>query len=114
MVLTVVKNLPKGASETVHMIAFTPKPLLIELELALVGEHEVMVGQLAKTAIHYVFKPHPGPWLELFARLLGRMPSDYHAWIITEGVPAFVKFEGPLDPTGPIWRIELTSPHWPE
>jgi len=114
MVLTVVKNLPRGASATVHMVAFTPKPLLIELELALVGEHKVMVDQLTKTAIHYVFKPHPGPWLELFARLLGRMPSDYHAWIVTEAVPASVKFEGPLNPTGPIWQIELTSPHWPE
>ena len=114
IVTTVVKNLPKGASATVHLVAFTPKPLLIELELALAGEHKMMVGQLTKTATHYVFKPHPGPWLELFAKLLGRMPSDYHVWVITEGAPAFARFEGPLNPTGAVWRIELTSPRWPE
>jgi hypothetical protein len=115
MVLTVAKNLPRGASATVHLVAFTPKPLLIELELALGAEHKVLVGELEKTAIHYVFKAHPGPWLEFFAKLLGRMPEDSHVWIITdEGVPAFAKFEGPLNPAGPVWRIELTSPRWPE
>jgi hypothetical protein len=114
IVTTGVKNLPKGASATVHLVAFTPKPLLIELELALAGEHKMMVGQLTKTATHYVFKPHPGPWLELFAKLLGRMPSDYHVWVITEGAPAFARFEGPLNPTGAVWRIELTSPRWPD
>ena len=78
-------------------------------------EHKVLVGELEKTAIHYVFKAHPGPWLEVFAKLLGRMPEDSHAWTITdEGVPAFAKFEGPLNPAGPVWRIELTSPRWPD
>lgn len=114
IVITVVKNLPKGAGATVHLVAFTPKPLLIELELEPVGEHKMMVGQLTKTAIHYVLKPHPGPWLELFAKLLGRMPSDYHVWIVTEGAPTFARFEGPLNPTGAVWRIELTSPRWAE
>jgi hypothetical protein len=114
IVTTVVKNLAKGASATVHLVAFTPKPLLIELELVPMGEHKMLVGQLTKTATHYVFKPHPGPWLELFAKLLGRMPSDYHVWVITEGAPAFARFEGPLNPTGAVWRIELTSPRWPE
>ena len=114
IVITVVKNLAKGASATVHLVAFTPKPLLIELALEPVGEHKMMVGQLTKSATHYVFKPHPGPWLELFAKLLGRMPSDYHVWVVTEGAPTFARFEGPLNPTGAVWRIELTSPRWPE
>jgi hypothetical protein len=42
------------------------------------------------------------------------MPADYHVWIATDDVPAFVRFEGPLNPTGPTWRIELTSPRWPD
>ena len=37
MVLTVAKNLPKGASETVHIVAFTPTPRLIQLELVAGG-----------------------------------------------------------------------------
>jgi hypothetical protein len=114
LVLTVAKNLPKGARETVHIVAFTPEPRIIQLELAPAGEHKVLVGDLAKTAIHYVVKPRLGIWLNFFARVLGSMPPDYHAWIITDEVPAFVRFEGPLYTTGPVWRIELTSPHWPD
>jgi hypothetical protein len=114
LVVTVVKNLAKGATATVHLVAFTPKPLLIELELEPVGEHKMMVGQLTKSATHYMLKPHPGPWLEFFAKLLGRMPANYNVWIISEGAPAFARFEGPLNPIGAIWRMELTSPRWPE
>jgi hypothetical protein len=114
MVLTVAKNLLKGAGETVHFVAFTPAPRLIQLELAPAGDQKVVIGEFAKTATHYVFKPILGTGLKLFATLLGRVPPDNHAWIVTEGVPAFVRFEGPLSPTGPIWRIELTTPRWPD
>ncbi len=34
MVVTVAKNLPKGSGETVHVVAFMPKPRLMQLELA--------------------------------------------------------------------------------
>jgi hypothetical protein len=112
MVLTVVKNLPRGAGETVHMVAFTPAPKLIRLKLVPAGEHKVLVGGSEKTATHYVLKPMPGFWLKLFTSLLGRMPQDNHAWIVTADVPAFVRFEGPLYMKGPVWRIELTTPRW--
>lgn len=114
MILTVVKDLPTGAGETVHYVAFTPAPRLIRLELAPAGEQKVMVGVLTKTAVHYVLKPKLGMWLKVFATLLGRVPPDEHVWIVPDDVPAFVRFEGPLYPTGPVWRIELTSPSWPQ
>ena len=114
MVLTVVKNLPKGARATVHVVAFTPSPRLIELDITPSGEHKMMVGKLTKTATHYIFKPQLGSWLTLFATLLRRVPADYHVWVATDDVPAFVRFEGPLTPTGAVWRIELTSPRWLE
>jgi len=111
MAATIAKNLPKGAGATFHMVAFTPKPLLIELEIALGKELRMQVGELSKPANHYVLAAHPGPWLEFFGKLFGRMPADSHIWIITDGgVPAFSRYEGPLDPKGPLWRIELTSP----
>jgi hypothetical protein len=113
MVITIAKNLPKGASETVHIVAFTPTPRLIQLELAPAGEQKVLIGELARSAIHYQLKPRLGTWLKLFATLLGRMPPDSHAWILTDEVPAFVKFEGQLYTSGPIWRIEMISPRLP-
>lgn len=114
MVIMVAKNLPKGASETVHIVAFTPTPRLIQLEFAPEGEHKVLVGELAKTATHYVLKPQLGTWLNLFATVLGRVPSESHAWIISDELPAFARFEGELVTMGPVWRIETTSPHWPD
>jgi hypothetical protein len=110
MLVTLAKNLPKGASETVHIVAFTPTPRLIQLEVAPAGEQKVQIGELTKTATRYVFYPKLGFWLNLFARLLGRRPGEYYAWILKDAVPAFVKFEGSLYTTGPTWRIEMTTP----
>jgi hypothetical protein len=112
MVLTVAKNLSGGAGETIHMVAFTPAPKLIKVALVPAGEEKIVVGVSERTATHYVLKPILGFWLKLFTTLLGRIPPDNHAWIVTADVPAFVKFEGPLYMNGPAWRIELTSPRW--
>jgi hypothetical protein len=114
MILTVAKNLPKGASETVQLVAFMPKPRVIKLQIVPAGEHQVQVGVLTKTAGHYVFKPKLGTGLGFFARVAGRMPPDCHVWVVTDDVPAFVRFDGPLFTPGPVWRIELTSPRWPD
>jgi hypothetical protein len=114
MVVTVAKNLPRGARETVHLLVFTPTARLIELEIAPAGEHKVLVGQLVKSARHYVLTPKLGPWLKLLTTLTGRLPPDSHAWIFTDEAPSFVRFEGPLHSTGPVWHMELTSPRWPD
>jgi hypothetical protein len=114
MVITIAKNLRKGARETVHFVAFTPTARLIQLELVPAGEHKVLLGEVTKSATHYVLKPRPGAWLTLLSTLLGRVPPDSHAWIVTDELPAFVRFEGTLHPTGPVWRIELTNPRWPD
>ena len=112
MVVTIAKNLPKGARETVHIVAFTPTARLIQLELVPAGEHKVLVGEQAKSATHYVFKPRLGPWLKLLSTLAGRVPPDSNAWIVTDELPAFVRFAGPLHSAGPVWHLELTSPRW--
>jgi hypothetical protein len=114
MVFAITKNLPSGAAETVHYVAFTPEPRIIGLEIAPANKQKVLVGKLEKTAVHYVLKPQLGIWLTLFATLLGRVPPDEHAWVLADDVPAFVRFEGPLFIGGPVWTLELTSPRWPE
>jgi hypothetical protein len=113
MVPTVAKNLVKGTKETVHMVAWTPAPRVIELEMTPSGEERVYTGDLKRSALHYLLKPKLG-LLKVPAFLLGRNPPDNHLWVITAEVPAFVKFVGPLATDGPIWRIELTSPTWPK
>ncbi|WP_239027845.1 hypothetical protein [Geomonas subterranea] len=113
MVPTVMKNLTKGSRETIHMVVFTPTPRVIELEMAPAGSTKAQIGDVERTAVHYVLKPHLG-LLRLPAALLGKSPPDNHIWTIMDEVPAFVKFEGPLSTGGPVWRIELTSPTWPK
>ena len=114
IVLTVAKNFAKGAGETIHVVAFTPAPRLIQLKLVPAGEHKVLVGEHSKVAVHYVLKPRLGQWLKVFAALLGRSPPDLHAWIAYDLVPTFVRFEGALYTAGPVWRIEMISPRWPD
>jgi hypothetical protein len=114
MVITVAKNLPPGAAYRVHLVAFTPKPRLIALNIEPTDAARVLVGGGSKTAVHYVLKPRLGAVVGLFARLAGKAPPDNHAWIVTEDVPAFLRFEGPLYVGGPVWRIDLAAPRWPE
>jgi len=114
MVIVLAKNLPPGRSATVRMVAFTPSPKLIGLELEPVGTERASFGEETKPVTRYAIKPKLGFFLKLGAKLTGRDPPDRHAWIITEDVPAFAKFVGPLSMsgTGPVWRIELTAPTW--
>ncbi len=110
MLMTIVKDLPRGVGETVHYVAFTPKARLIEVELIPTGDDGIKVGDLDMTAAHYVLRPRLGPWLKMFASLTGRSPRDGNAWIVKDAVPAFVAFEGELTTPGPVWRIETVSP----
>lgn len=113
MVITIAKNLAARDTETIHIVAFTPRPRIIRLEIAPTGSQRVLLGVHAETAVRFALKPRLGALLGLFASVMGRMPPDSHLWIISDDVPAFVRFEGPLY-AGPVWRIDLESPGWPD
>lgn len=110
--VTMLLNLPKGASETVTFLAFTPAPEIIKLDLNLVGEHSVRIGDLSRKAVQYVFKPDIGTIREFLGKATGRLPAHFHydCWILDDEVPSFVQFKGPLQLMGPVVRIELVSP----
>lgn len=112
MVITVAKNVRAQELRTVHIVAFTPEPRLIGLEIAPSGKHEVKIGGHGEEATEMILKPKLGAALAFFAKLAGKAPPDNRAWIITEGAPAFVRFEGPMY-YGPVWRLTLASPAWP-
>lgn len=113
MMITLLKNLPKGGAETVHVLAFTPKPTLVQLELTPLGEEPVPLGERRVPATHYVLKPKLGLLRGAAAALLGKTPADYPCWIVPAELPAFAGIDGPLYPGGPIWRIETVSPRLP-
>jgi hypothetical protein len=114
MIFTIAKNLPGSSGRTVHVVAFTPEPRLIELEILPAGKQKVMIDGLARTANHYVLRANLGLWLKFLTKLRGEAPVDDHVWILSDPVPAFVRFEGPMYISGPVWRMDLTTPHLSE
>ena len=113
MMTTLLKNLAKGAVGTVHMLVFTPKPMLVQLEVVPVGEDTIIAGERRLQATHYVMTPKLGVVRGAAAALLGKTPPPYHCWVVTTGAPAFVALDGPLYTGGPIWRVETVSPRGP-
>jgi hypothetical protein len=114
LVLTLLKNIRSDAPMTLSMVAATPKPRLVKLAITPQREEPFSVGGSSRKATHYVVKVEIGGAAGLVAPLLGKQPPDIHVWILGGEAPAFVKSEGPLYFGGPIWRIELVSPVWPQ
>jgi hypothetical protein len=115
MLTLLLKNLAPGAKETVHLVAFTPKPRIVPIRLVPVRTKTVKVGAVSKKATQYAIRPQLGEMTRFFGRMLGMLPADdhYYCWILNGEVPSFVQFEGPLFLTGPIWRIELLNAQLP-
>ncbi len=115
LILTMLKNAdPAAPPKTVGFVAATPKPRLVKLAISEAGEESFTVGRTGRKAMHYVLKVEIGGISGLVAPLVGKEPPDSHVWILGGEAPAFVKSEQPLYNGGPVWRIELASPVWPE
>ena len=105
MISTLLKNLRRGASETVHLVTFTPKPRLVKLHLTPAGEEAVQVGDALMKATRYQARTELEGSVGFFAFLLKKELPVLHYWVLRGEVPAFVKFEGPFFMEGPVWRI---------
>lgn len=115
LIITLLQNVQSGAPPTtVSLVAATPKPRLVKLTITASGDEPFSTGGASRTATHYVLKVEIGGLSGLLAPLLGKQPPDSHVWILGGEAPAFVKSEQPLYPGGPLWRIELVSPVWPQ
>jgi hypothetical protein len=114
LILTALKNAdPKAPPKAVGFVAATPKPRLVKLEITNAGEEPFKTGGAGRKAIHYILKVDIGGVAGVVAPLIGKQPPDSHVWILGGEAPAFVKAEQPFYNEGPVWRIELVSPVWP-
>lgn len=114
LVLTLLKNIPpEAAKTTVSMVAFSPKPRLVKLELTPAGEEPFVTGGQRRKAMHFVAKVDIPGVAGVVASVLDKTPPDSHIWILEGDGPAFVKSESPFFAGAPLWRIELVSPTWP-
>ena len=96
------------------MIAATPKPRLVKLAISMAPKEAFSTNQSAPKATHYVLKVEIGGLSGVFAPVVGKQPPDFHVWILGGEAPAFLKLEQPLFVGGPLWRIELARPAWPD
>jgi hypothetical protein len=111
LLFTLVKHIqPNVPQTTVSMVATTPKPRVVKLEILPEGEKAIASGNTKHKTVRYVVKVKIGGVAGLVAPLLGKQPPDTHVWVLTGNAPAFVKLEGPLYAGGPVWRIELATP----
>jgi hypothetical protein len=109
-----LKNLRAGEAATGRLLALTPKPRLVKMEYLAESEDAFLVGPVTRQATRYRVKLEIGGMLGVLASIAGKDLPDLRYWIAKSPVPAFVKFEGPFYLDGPIWRIQLTGPQWPD
>ena len=111
---TLIRNLPVGATGTGHIYAFTPKPRLLRSTMRPEAEDKYFAGESARTASRYLVTMEIGGVTGVVAAVLGKDPPDLRFWISTGPAPAFLRFQGAMFLKGPVWRIELTAPRWPQ
>ena len=105
---------PAVPKTTLSMLAATPKPRLVKLDILAAGEDSFLIGGSARKAMLYDIKVRIGGIGGVIAPIMGKQPPDTHVWMVEGKAPGFLKSEGPLFEGGPVWRIELASPAWPK
>jgi hypothetical protein len=114
LALTLVKNLASDpASTEVSMVVAAPKPRLVKVIFHRAGEDSFSVAGVKRKAARYVAHVEIGGLTGFVARFLGKQPPDASVWIVEGDAPGFVKSESSFFQDGPMWRIELASPVWP-
>src|SRR6266853_1811916 len=104
LLFTLLKDVePSVPRTTVSYVAVTPKPRVIHLEIIPQNQEPFSIGSYSHKAFRYVVKAKIGGVAGLIAPLVGNLPPDFQAWVLAEGAPAFVRFDGPLYNQGPTW-----------
>lgn len=112
MLPLLVRNFEPTVAFSVHVVVFTPKPRVVRVDVKRAEDEKFMLGPAERTARRYVAHPELRGLTRVLASLTGKTPPDLHIWMAGEAVPSFVRFEGPLYPGGPVWRIDSAGPRW--
>jgi hypothetical protein len=107
-----LKNLPTGQSAVLHVMAFMPKPKVLELHLTPEADDEYWVGSVPTKAVRFRIQPKVTGVTGVVASVLDKQPDPLHMWIAPAPSPVLVKFEGSLYVGGPTWVMQLGAPTW--
>jgi hypothetical protein len=113
LLLDLLKNIPEDATETkVSYVVATPKPRLVKLAIAPLGEETFWTAGAPRKAMRFRVKVEIGGLTGVFAELVGKQPKDIYVWVLGGRAPAFVRMEGQLYQGGPVWTIQLADTVW--
>jgi len=114
LVSVYLQNLPAhSAGISVGMIVSTPKPRLVTLAIAPVGDVAIRVGGVRRKATDYRIKIDLGGVAGVVAPLIGKQPKDIHLLILDGEAPVFLREIGQFYADGPVWTVEQTSAVFP-
>ncbi len=112
MLAVLLRNIGPTEGFTAQTVVFMPKPRLVTITARPAGQETYTLSDGARTSRRYVVHPELGGVLGVVAPLVGKSPSDLQYWMAGEPVATFVRFEGPLYPNGPAWRVDFVGPRW--
>lgn len=98
----------------VPLLVAAPKPRLVKIVVNAQGKEPFSLAGFSREAIHYVAKVDIGGLAGVVAPMVGKQPPDSQLWMLGGEAPVFLKSETQSYMGGPMWRIELASPVWPQ
>ena len=108
-------NIRAGTSQIeVPLVVAAPKPRLVKVVVNARGTELFSLAGFNREAMHYVAKVNIGGVAGMVAPVVGKQPPDSQIWILGGEAPVFIKSETLSYVGGPMWRIELVSPVWPQ
>jgi hypothetical protein len=115
LIPTLLMNLPSGTAQIeIPMVVAAPKPRLVKIAVNAQGSQPFSLAGFNREATHYVAKVNLGGVAGVVAPMVGKQPPDSQIWILGGDAPVFVKSETLSYVGGPMWRIELVAPVWPQ
>jgi len=115
LVPKLLMNIPEGTSSVeIPIVVASPKPRLVKLVVNAQAPESFSLAGFSREARHYVIKIDLGGVAGVVAPMLGKQPPDSQIWILGGAAPVFLKSESQSYKEGPVWRIELVSPVWPQ
>jgi hypothetical protein len=115
LIPTLLMNIRPGTPQIEFpMVVATPKPRLVKIVVDAKGTEPFSLAGFSREAMHYVAKVDIGGVAGVVAPVVGKQPPDSQIWVLGGEAPVVLRSETPSYTGGPMWRIELVSPVWPE
>jgi hypothetical protein len=114
MVGTVMENIPASAGEfKLAMIAPTPKPLAIKLDITPEGEQTFRIAGTSRKAHVFRVRPQIGGVIGVVAAMINKQPADITISVLEGEVPTIVRIQQQLAEGTPMLDIEMAGASFP-